>query len=63
MNKDKKENKKYKLIKGDKKMTSFSDFIKANREKIYKMAEANTTKNEDNITVITKDDSWRDETE
>jgi len=59
----KKEPKKYKMIKGDIKMNNFSDFIKANKEKIYRMAEANTVKNEKNIPVITKDDPWRDETE
>lgn len=60
---NKKEIKRYKYKKGDKDMTSFAEFMKLNKEKIYKTAAANTTKDENNITVITKDDSWRDETE
>lgn len=38
-------------------MTSFAEFMKSNKEKAYKTAAANTTKDENNITVITKDDS------
>ncbi|QUH19788.1 hypothetical protein [Alkaliphilus sp. B6464] len=53
--------KRYKYKKDDKTITFFAEFMKSNREKVYKAAAANTTKDENNITVITKDDSWRDE--
>ena len=41
----------------------FSTFIKQNKEKIYKFADSNTPKNKQGITVIKKDDEWRNEPE
>lgn len=38
-------------------------FIEENKEKIYKIAEDNTKRNKDGLTVLTKDDPWRDEDE
>ena len=39
-------------------MKDWSAFIKANREKIYALAEKNTKYNEDGHTVISRDDPW-----
>jgi aspartyl aminopeptidase len=44
-------------------MTTYIEFIEKNKEKIRKIAEANTKKNQDGLTVISKDDPWRKETE
>jgi hypothetical protein len=42
---------------------SFKDFLKQNKEKIRKITEENTVRNSKGEVVITKDDSWRNETE
>lgn len=60
---DKKKNRRYVLRKGDSNMTNFNDFIKMNKDKIKKLAEANTIRNKEGVPVITKDDPWREETE
>lgn len=60
---DNNKKKKYILRKGDSNMLAFADFMKANKEKIYALAEANTPKNDNNTPVITKDDPWRNEKE
>ena len=39
-------------------MKTFDEFLKANREKIYARAEANTKRNAAGHTVISRDDSW-----
>jgi len=43
--------------------TIFADFVNKNKDIIYKMAKANTVFNEAGLTVIPKDDPWRDEIE
>ena len=40
---------------------NFKDFIKENKDKIYKLAEANAVRNKDDMVVIRKDDEWREE--
>ncbi|SFM38372.1 hypothetical protein [Pelosinus propionicus] len=42
---------------------NFTDFIEKNKDKIRKVAEANTVRNKKGIPVITKDDPWRNEKE
>ncbi len=49
--------------KKEKDMIKFKDFLRDNKEKIYKIAEKNTAKNKDGIPVIAKDDPWHDEDE
>jgi hypothetical protein len=44
-------------------MSKFTDFVRDNKEKIYKIAEANTVRNKEGAPVITKDDPWRNESE
>lgn len=44
-------------------MGSFERFIQKNKDKLYKMAEKNTTYNSEGRAVIKKDDEWRNETE
>ena len=39
-------------------MKNFAEFVKANREKIYALAEKNTKYNEDGDAVISRDDPW-----
>ena len=39
-------------------MKNFAEFVKANREKIYALAEKNTKRNEAGHTVISRDDPW-----
>jgi hypothetical protein len=48
---------------GDKNMKDFKEFLKANKEKIRRMTEANSVRNKDGQIVISKDDPWRKETE
>lgn len=43
--------------------STFSKFLQKNRSKIRQIAEANTTKNKDGVTVLAKDDPWRTENE
>lgn len=45
------------------KMAVDTKFIEKNKEKIKKIAEANTKKNKDGLTVLDKNDPWREETE
>lgn len=40
-------------------MTNFEKFLDENREKIYKLADANTHKNDNGQIVLSKDDEWR----
>ncbi|HBW35633.1 hypothetical protein [Desulfosporosinus sp. BICA1-9] len=42
---------------------TFADFVNKNKDIIYKIAKANTVVNEAGLTVIPKDDPWRDEKE
>jgi hypothetical protein len=44
-------------------MKDFKEFLKANKEKIRRMTEANSVRNKDGQIVISKDDPWRKETE
>lgn len=37
---------------------NWNDFINANREKIFRLAEENTVRNSDGRTVISCDDTW-----
>ena len=39
-------------------MKNFAAFVKANREKIYALAEKNTQRNSKGQTVISRDDPW-----
>ena len=39
-------------------MKTFDEFLKANREKIYAQAEANTKRNAAGRTVISRADTW-----
>lgn len=39
-------------------MKDFAEFVKANREKIYARAEANTKYNSKGHAVISRDDPW-----
>ena len=43
--------------------SSFADFIRANKNIINKVVNSNTVKNKDGLTVITKNDHWRNESE
>jgi len=47
----------------DNPMTTYTEIIKKNKEKIQKIAEENTKRNQDGLPVISKDDPWRKETE
>lgn len=49
--------------KGEEPMSIDTEVIKKHKEAILKIAKANTKKNEDGLTVIEKDDPWRNETE
>ena len=49
--------------KEDKEMVTYTEVIKKNKEKIQKIAEANTIRNQDGLPVISKNDPWRKETE
>jgi len=40
----------------------FADFLTKNKDLINRIARSNTTKNDADVTVIPKDDPWRDET-
>jgi hypothetical protein len=44
-------------------MDNFKEFLEKNKEKIYKITESNTKRNENGIPIITKDDPWRQEKE
>jgi hypothetical protein len=44
-------------------MDDFKEFLEKNKEKISKIIESNTKRNENGIPVITKDDPWRQEKE
>lgn len=39
-------------------MKNFSDFVKANKEKIYALAQKNTKYNRHGDAVISRNDSW-----
>ncbi|NLI92501.1 MAG: hypothetical protein GX434_09945 [Peptococcaceae bacterium] len=43
--------------------TTFTDFISKNKDVIDKIAKSNTKINKSGLTVISKDDTWLDETE
>ena len=43
--------------------SSFADFIRTNKDVIKKVVSSNTVKNQDGLTVITKNDPWRNEKE
>lgn len=42
---------------------SFSDFVHSNKDAIRKAVDPNSPKNSEGLTVITKGDPWRDESE
>ena len=42
---------------------SFASFVNLNKNVIRKVVDTNSTKNSDGLTVISKDDPWRDESE
>ena len=42
---------------------SFTKFIKQNKEKAYRLAEQNTTRNSKGQVIISKDDPWVNENE
>lgn len=42
---------------------SFADFLNSNKDIVRKVVDSNTVKNNDGLTVISKDDPWRDELE
>jgi len=42
---------------------SFADFIRTNKNTIRKVVNSNSTKNNDGLTVISKNDPWRNESE
>ena len=44
-------------------MNPFQDFLRANREKAYRVAKENSPVNESGVVLITGDDPWRDEDE
>ena len=39
-------------------MKDFAEFIKANKEKVYALAEANTKRNSNGDAVISRSDPW-----
>lgn len=39
-------------------MKSFEEFVRANKDKLYELAEKNTVRNADGQTVISRDDPW-----
>ena len=41
--------------------SSFADFIRTNKDVIKKVVSSNTVKNKDGLTVIAKNDPWRNE--
>ena len=41
----------------------FAEFLTKNKDLINRVARSNTTKNDADVTVITRDDPWRDEHE
>jgi hypothetical protein len=41
-------------------MSNLKDVFESNREKILELAEKNTKRNEDGLTIIEKNDPWRD---
>jgi hypothetical protein len=43
--------------------SSFADFIRTNNDVIKKVVSSNTVKNKDGLTVIAKNDPWRNEKE
>ena len=43
--------------------SSFADFIRTNKDVIKKVVSSNTVKNKDGLTVIAKNDPWRNEKE
>ena len=45
----------------EKEMTTFADFVRKNRKKIWENAESNTIRNNDGDVVISKDDPSRNE--
>ena len=49
--------------KSDENMDNFKTFIEKNKEKIRKISENNTKRNENGLPVITRDDPWRKDTE
>lgn len=49
--------------KEDNQMSTYTKVIKKNKEKLMDIANINTKKNQDGLTVISKDDPWREETE
>lgn len=44
-------------------MNNFNDFLIKNKDKIRRITESNTKRNQNGIPIITKDDPWRKETE
>ncbi|HDR4520603.1 TPA: hypothetical protein QCQ26_005181 [Bacillus cereus] len=46
-----------------KKIMNLSDVVARNRDKLLRIAERNTHRNEDGLTVVKKDDPWRREDE
>ena len=42
-------------------MKNFSEFVKANKDVLYSLAEKNTKYNENGDAVISRDDSWFNE--
>jgi hypothetical protein len=52
------------MSKGDKKMNAaFKEFVNTNNDKIRKISKKNSTRNSEGLVVISKNDSWRNETE
>lgn len=49
--------------KEDPQMSAYIEFIENNKDVIRKIADSNTKKNQDGLTVIEKDDPWREESE
>ena len=39
-------------------MKDFEEFVRANKDKLYELAEKNTVRNADGQTVISRDDPW-----
>ena len=51
------------MVIAEKEITNFADFLRKNKAKIQRIAEANTTRNNNGDAVITKDDPSRKECE
>lgn len=49
--------------KSEKTMDNFKGFLEQNKDKIRKITDSNTKRNENGIPVISKDDPWRKEEE